>query len=76
MSGWAGAGAGGATPNIPPKPDRKCKNCFSPFLYRNRNEIERMFRRLKDFRRVGTRHDRNAVNFPAVCIVAIVSFWL
>jgi transposase len=30
--------------------NRKWK-CFSPFLYRNRNAIERMFRRLKDFRR-------------------------
>ena len=30
-------------PNIPPKANRNCKNCFSPFLYRNRNTIERMF---------------------------------
>ena len=53
------------------------KNCFSPFLYRNRNAIERMFCRLKDFRRVATRYDRNAVNFlAAVCIAAAVSYWL
>ena len=44
----------GAMPNIPPKANRKWKNCFSPFLYRNRNAIERMFCRLKDFRRVAT----------------------
>ena len=37
----------GATPNIPPKANRNWKNCFSPFLYRNRNAIERMFCRLK-----------------------------
>ena len=30
----------------------------------NRNAIERMFCRLKDFRRVATRYDRNAVNLP------------
>ncbi len=42
----------GATPNIPPKTNRKWKTCFSPFLYRNRNAIERMFRRLEDFRRI------------------------
>jgi len=52
----------GAMPNIPPKANRKWKNCFSPFLYRNRNAIERMFYRLKDFRRVATRYDRSAVN--------------
>jgi transposase len=33
----------GAMANIPPKANRKWKNCFSPFLYRNRNAIERMF---------------------------------
>jgi transposase len=67
----------GALPNIPPKANCKWKNCFSPFLYRNRNAIERMFCRLKDFRRVATRYDRNAENFlAAVCIAATVSYWL
>lgn len=64
-------------PNIPPKANRRWKNCFSPFLYRSRNAIERMFCRLKDFRRVATRYDRNAANFlAAVCIAATVSYWL
>ena len=67
----------GALANISPKTNRKWKCCFSPFLYRNRNAIERMFCRLKDFRRVATRYDRNAANFlAAVCIVATVSYWL
>jgi transposase len=68
---------GGVMPNIPPNANRKWKNCFSPFLYRNRNAIERMFCRLKDFRRVATRYDRNAANFlAAVCLAATVSYWL
>ncbi|WP_395666308.1 IS5 family transposase [Methylocella sp.] len=67
----------GAMPNIPPKASRKWKNCFSPVLYRNRNAIERMFCRLKDFRRVATRYDRSAANFlAAVHIAATVSYWL
>ena len=67
----------GAIPNIPSKVNRKWKNCFSPVLYRGRNAIERMFCRLKDFRRVATRYDRNAANFlAAVCIAATVSYWL
>jgi len=37
----------GAMSNIPPKPNRRWKNCFSPSLYRGRNAIERMFCRLK-----------------------------
>lgn len=66
-----------AMPNIPPKANRKWKNCFSPFLYRNRNAIERMFGRLKDFRRIATRYDRLAANYlAAVCLTATVSYWL
>lgn len=69
--------ASGTMPNIPPKANRRWKNCFSPVLYRDRNAIERMFCRLKDFRRVATRYDRLAVNFlAAVCIAATVSYWL
>ena len=56
----------GAAPNIPPKTNRRWKNCFSPWLYRHRNAIERMFGRLKDFRRIATRYDRLARNFLAV----------
>ena len=67
----------GAMPKIPPKANRRWKNCFSPVLYRSRNAIERMFYRLKDFRRVATRYDRLATNFlAAVCIAAVVSYWL
>jgi transposase len=67
----------GSAPNIPPKVTRRWKNCFSPYLYRGRNAIERMFGRLKDFRRIATRYDKLAVNFlAAVCLAATVSYWL
>ncbi len=67
----------GAMPNIPPRSNRLWKNCFSPVLYRDRNAIERMFCRLKDFRRIATRYDRLAINFLAtVSIAATVSYWL
>ena len=67
----------GAAPNIPPKINRRWKPCYSPVLYRQRNAIERMFGRLKDFRRIATRYDRLAQNFlAAVCLVATVCYWL
>jgi transposase len=45
--------------------------------YRQRNLIERMFARLKDFRRVATRYDKLARNFLAgVLIAATVIWWL
>ena len=63
--------------NIPPKANRCWKNCFSSVPYRDRNAIERMFGRLKDFRRVATRYDRSATNFlAAVCLAATISYWL
>ena len=69
--------AGGAVPNIPPRSHRRWKNCFSPYLYNDRNAIERMFGRLKDFRRIATRYDRLANNFlAALCLVATVCYWL
>lgn len=69
--------AAGAVPNIPPKTNRTWKSCFSPMLYKQRNAIERMFGRLKDFRRIATRYDRLAQNYlAAVALAATVLFWL
>ncbi len=69
--------ARGTAPNIPPKANRVWKPCFSRVLYQGRNAIERMFCRLKDFRRVATRYDRLATNYLAtVCLAATVSYWL
>jgi len=50
---------------------------LSPWLYRHRHAIERMFGRLKDFRRIATRYDRLASNFlAAVCLAANLCYWL
>ncbi|MCB8883686.1 transposase [Acidisoma cellulosilytica] len=45
--------------------------------YRQRNVIERMFCRMKDWRRIATRDDRRARNFiSAIAIVATACFRL
>lgn len=45
--------------------------------YRQRNLIERMFSRLKDFRRVATRYDKLARNFLAgVVLAAAITWWI
>ena len=67
----------GAAPNIPSKITRRWKSCFSPVLYKGRNAIERMFCRLKDFRRLATRYDKLAANFLAsVHLAAALTWWL
>ena len=55
----------GAWANIPPKRNRKDPICFSPYLYRARNLIERFFNKIKQCRRVATRYDKLAANYLA-----------
>ena len=52
-------------PNIPPKANRKDPICFSKYLYKARNLIERFFNKLKHFRAIATRYDKLARNFLA-----------
>jgi transposase len=44
----------GAWANIPQKRNRKEAICFSPYLYRARNLVERFFNKIKQCRRIGT----------------------
>lgn len=53
----------GAVRDIPSKVNRRWESCFSRSLYKSRNAVERMFCRLKDFRRIATRYDKLAANF-------------
>lgn len=62
---------------IPSTRSRKRPLLYDRTLYRQRHRIETMFGRLKDWRRVATRHDRYAHTFfSAICIAAIITFWL
>ena len=64
-------------PVIPSIRRRKPLIPYDAAAYRQRNLIERMFCRLKDFRRVATRYDKLARNYAAaVYLAAIAAFWL
>lgn len=61
---------------IPPNPTRKHPHSYDKKAYRGRNVVERMFCRLKDFRRIATRYDKRAdVFLSAVFLVAAVIWW-
>ena len=61
---------------IPPRKNRKIKYEYDKAIYKQRNVIERMFCRLKDFRAIATRYDKLARNFLAgVCLAAALCFW-
>jgi transposase len=67
----------GAQAVIPPNPTRKHPHSYDADAYKRRNLIERMFCRLKDFRRIATRYDKLARNFLAgVLIAAAITWWL
>jgi len=48
----------GYNPVVPPKSNRINPWEYDRELYKRRNEVERLFRRLKGFRRVFTRYDK------------------
>lgn len=62
----------GFFPVAPPKSNRKQPWVYDRELYRKRNEVERMFRRLKGFRRVFTRFDKLDVIFMGFIVPALI----
>ena len=63
----------GPWPNIPPKRNRKEPICFSPYIYRARNLVERFFNKIKQCRRVATRFDKLPANCLAFIKLAVVA---
>ncbi len=62
--------------NVKPMPDRKRVPAFSPFLYKYRNLVERFFSKIKHFRAVATRYDKDPDNFLASVKLAALRVWL
>lgn len=60
----------------PPKANRKDAICFSPFLYKARNLVERFFNKAKQFRRIATRYDKLAENYLAALKLVAIRIWL
>ncbi len=62
---------------IPPRRNRKIQYDYDKAIYKQRNIVERLFCRIKDWRRIATRFDRNIKNFmAAIAIAATVIWWL
>jgi transposase len=54
------------------KANRKEPICFSPYLYRARNLVERFFNKIKQCRRIATRYDKLAANYLAFVKLAAI----
>lgn len=67
----------GAEAVIPSTASRKAPIPYDANAYRERNRVERMWCRLKDFRRIATRYDKLARNYlSSVLIAAACAYWL
>ena len=64
------------TPGIPPKANRKTTILYDTDKYKSRNRIERMFNKLKNWRRVATRYDKTATSFLGFITIAAIHQWL
>jgi transposase len=62
----------GYIPVVPPKHNRLRPWEYDKELYKKRNEVERLFRRLKGFRRVFTRYDKLDMMFLSFVMFALV----
>jgi transposase len=61
--------------NIPPKSNREDVFAFSPWVYRQRNLVEQFFNRIKHYRGIATRYDKNPANFLAAVKLIATRIW-
>jgi len=59
----------GARPAIPPQRHEAPVAC-PPWIYNNRNRVERLWARLKEWRAVATRYEKTARSFLSVLCLA------
>ena len=70
------AAVNGHEPIVPPKRNRKDPWEYDKEKYKQRNVVERLFRRLKEFRKVCTRYDKTDIMFLAIIQFAFIAIWL
>jgi transposase len=62
---------------IPSNATRNTPYPLDRIAYRRRNVIERMFGKLKNWRRIATRYDRLARNYlAAIALVSVIIAWI
>jgi transposase len=70
------ARADGHEPIVPSKSNRADPWEYGKGKHKKRNVVERLFRRIKEFRRVCTRYDKMDVMFMAFVQFAFIKIWL
>ncbi len=63
----------GFTPVVPPLRSRVEPREYDREMYKRRNEIERLFRRLKGYRRIFSRFEKLDALFPGFILFALIA---
>ena len=63
----------GMTPVVPPKANRVQPWEYDKEMYKKRNEVERLFRRLKGYRRIFSRFDKLDIVFMFFIYFALIA---
>lgn len=66
---------GGSRPAIPTRSNEAAVACPN-YVYNNRNLVERLWARLKEWRAVATRYEKTASSFMGVLCLAATADWL
>jgi transposase len=61
---------------IPRRRDERRRGPFDKVAYRQRNVVERLIARLKQFRRIATRYEKRAANYRGMLTLAAIMLWL
>lgn len=68
--------AGGAVAIIPSRKNRVEARAYDKTIYKERNFVERLFQKLKHYRRIATRYERLARNYMAMLLLVASVIWL
>ena len=68
--------AKGIGPVIPPKANRLESMVYDKAQYKQRNKVERLCNKLKQFRRVATRYEKRKATFLAFVTLALIIIML
>ncbi|WP_338083737.1 MULTISPECIES: transposase [Azospirillum] len=66
----------GIQPMIPTKSNERPDPTFDRDAYRERNRVERLINKLKQFRRIATRYEKRAANYLAMITIVATLLWL
>jgi transposase len=61
---------------IPRRTNERRTGPFDRVLYRERNRVERLINRCKQFRRLATRYEKRAENYHGMWVLAAILLWL